>query len=93
MILRNNCLTKNQVTQSHVLVADHVILKQVGKAVPNADSNGVINWMKITLEQDENYFRVVLKEGTHKLHSEKLNLETAFELAYKFKKNIMEDGN
>ncbi len=49
--------------------------------------------MKITIEQDKEYFRVVLKEGTHKLHSEKLNLETAFELAYKFKKNIMENGN
>jgi len=47
--------------------------------------------MKITIEQDEEYFRVVLKEGTHKL--QKLNLETAFELAYKFKKNIMENGN
>lgn len=49
--------------------------------------------MKITIEQDENYFRVVLKEGTHKLHSEKLNLETAFELAYKFKIKIMENGS
>ena len=46
--------------------------------------------MKISIEQDEKYFRVVLKEGTHKLHSEKLNLETAFELAYKFKTQIME---
>lgn len=39
---------------------------------------------KVTIEQDGKYFRVVLKYDTHKLHSEKLNLETAFALAYKF---------
>jgi len=39
----------------------------------------------ITIEQDLKYFRVVLKVGTHKLHSEKLNLETATELYYQFK--------
>ena len=42
----------------------------------------------LTLEEDEKYFRVILKIGTHKLHSEKLNLETAVELLGKFKSRI-----
>lgn len=42
----------------------------------------------ITIEQDTKYFRVVLKTGTHKLHSEKLNLDTAFALAFEFKKSF-----
>lgn len=34
----------------------------------------------VTLEEDEKYFRVIIRFGTHKLHSEKLNLESAFAL-------------
>ena len=32
------------------------------------------------IELDDKYYRVVLRIGTHKLHSEKLNIETAAEL-------------
>jgi len=42
----------------------------------------------VTLEEDMKYFRVVVKHGTHKLHSEKMNLETAFDLAYKYRRKI-----
>ena len=38
-----------------------------------------------SIEEDERYFRVTLRMGTHKLHSEKLNLETAIELLEMFK--------
>lgn len=34
----------------------------------------------VTLEKDGTYFRVIIKFDTHKLHSEKLNLESAFDL-------------
>ena len=34
------------------------------------------------LDKSEKYFRVFMKFGTHKLHSEKLNLETAIELLF-----------
>lgn len=34
------------------------------------------------IDKNEKYFRVFIKFGTHKLHSEKLNLETAFELLF-----------
>jgi len=43
---------------------------------------------QVSIEQDEKYFRVFWKIGTHKLHSEKLNLETAFELAYTIRKRL-----
>lgn len=36
----------------------------------------------IHIEADERYYRVAVKVGTHKLHSEKLNIETAAELHY-----------
>ncbi len=41
--------------------------------------------MKLTqencdVEQDEMYFRVIVRFGTHKLHSEKLNLQTSIAL-------------
>ncbi len=47
------------------------------------------------IEQDLKYFRVFIKIGTHKLHSEKLNLETAYTLFYRLKKqNIhLDDEN
>lgn len=38
---------------------------------------------QISIEQDKTYFRVYIKIGTHKLHSEKLNLDTAYSLAYR----------
>ena len=38
----------------------------------------------MTIEQDEKYFRLVMNWGTHKLHSEKLNLDTAGELYTNF---------
>ena len=44
--------------------------------------------MKVTLEQDGLYFRVIIKYDTHKLHSEKLNLETAFDLAYQIRNDM-----
>lgn len=37
------------------------------------------------IEQDLKYFRVFINIGTHKLHSEKLNLETAYQLYYKLR--------
>lgn len=37
------------------------------------------------MKQDEEYFRVILRHGTHTLHSEKLNLESAFDLASEIK--------
>jgi len=42
----------------------------------------------VSIEQDEKYFRVCWKIGTHKLHSEKLNLDTAFEFAFTIKKRL-----
>jgi len=38
-----------------------------------------MNDIKLGIEQDDKYFRVFLKWGSHKLHSEKLNLETAID--------------
>jgi hypothetical protein len=38
------------------------------------------------IEQDLKYFRVFIRIGTHKLHSEQLNLETAYSLFYDLKK-------
>jgi len=37
--------------------------------------------------KEDSYFRVILKLGTHVLHSEKLNLETAFSFACKIKEH------
>jgi len=45
--------------------------------------------MIVTIEQDEKYFRVIVRFETHKLHSEKLNIETAFDLAYNIKRDIL----
>ena len=36
----------------------------------------------ISVEKDGEYYRVYWKIGTHKLHSEKLNLETAVMFAH-----------
>ena len=44
--------------------------------------------LKITIEADEKYYRVILRYSTHKLHSEKLNLESAFDLAFILRKII-----
>ena len=44
--------------------------------------------MNVTIEPDEKYFRVIIKYNTHKLHSEKLNLETAFELGCEIKEDL-----
>jgi len=43
---------------------------------------------QLSIEQDGDYFRVFWKIGTHKLHSEKLNLETAFEFAYTIRRRL-----
>lgn len=45
--------------------------------------------IEIEIFEDEKYYRVYLKFGTHKLHSEKLNLETATELSHQLK-NVLE---
>lgn len=37
----------------------------------------------VTIEADGKYYRVVIRMGTHKFHSEKLNIETAAELQFK----------
>ncbi len=42
--------------------------------------------MKADIERDGEYYRVILRQGTHKLHSEKLNLETAADLYFHFRK-------
>lgn len=41
--------------------------------------------IQIEIIEDERYFRVYLKFGTHKLHSEKLNIDTAMELSHELK--------
>ena len=43
---------------------------------------------QVSIEEDEEYFRVFWKIGTHKLHSEKLNLETAFEFAFTIRNRL-----
>lgn len=45
-----------------------------------------IEVQSLTIEQDEGYFRIIAKFGdTHKLHSEKLNLDTAIALLFELK--------
>jgi len=41
---------------------------------------------EIEIALDGKYYRVELHYGTHKLHSEKLNLKTAFDLAYRLRR-------
>jgi hypothetical protein len=36
----------------------------------------------VNIETDCKYYRVVIRLGTHKFHSEKLNIETAAKLHY-----------
>lgn len=44
--------------------------------------------LTVTVEKDGEYFRVILRWGTHKLHSEKLNLETAVDTLYWIRKEL-----
>lgn len=44
--------------------------------------------MIIGIDLEDGYYRVVLRYGTHTLHSEKLNLETAMDVYYYFRKDI-----
>lgn len=41
-----------------------------------------ININQIGVYKDDEYFRVFIKRGTHTLHSEKLNKETASDLLF-----------
>jgi len=41
---------------------------------------------EVFIAVDGKYYRVELHYGTHNLHSEKLNLKTAFELAYRLRR-------
>lgn len=44
--------------------------------------------IQIEIKEDKKYYRVYLRFGTHVLHSEKLNIETAMEVSHELKKVV-----
>lgn len=44
--------------------------------------------IQIDVKEDKKYYRVYLRFGTHALHSEKLNIETAMDLSHELKKVV-----
>ena len=43
---------------------------------------------QIEIKEDQKYYRVYLRFGTHTLHSEKLNIDTAMDLSHELKKVV-----